>query len=193
MEEKLSKAAESQSVLARLAAIATPGRVFWGFFSNTAPSLMRRGLTHAGVAQPYTELVPLVGSIGTIGASVREVYANILKKEWGRAATATMAGSVEVAGGIVGPGLGEAAREVVRTGIIYTAGEKYAPNTSDLRQMAESAYDVIDDTPQWKKIRALWPFFKAAVNDNPVYAGQHVPVVTPPKPIPPMTGSGPTC
>jgi hypothetical protein len=50
-----------------------------------------------------------------------------------------LAGTAEAGGNIVGFGVGDAAREVVRGGVIAAAGEEYAPQKSGLRTLGENA------------------------------------------------------
>lgn len=85
---------------------------------------------------------PLVGTVVTGGYVLYEAGGYALDGEWGKAAAATTAGLAEAGGNIVGFGVGDAAREMVRGGIIATAGDEYAVEKSGLRQLGEAAIDV---------------------------------------------------
>ena len=86
--------------------------------------------------------LPVIGAVVTGGFVLWEVGSYALKGEFGKAAAATAAGAAEAAGNIVGFGLGDAARETVRGGVIAVAGDEYAVDKSGLRQLGEGAYEV---------------------------------------------------
>jgi len=86
--------------------------------------------------------IPIVGAFVTAGFVLYEAGAEAYNGNYGRAGAALGAGAAETVGNIVGFGVGDAAREVVREGVVRTAGEEFAPQKSGIRQLAEGAYDV---------------------------------------------------
>lgn len=103
--------------------------------SKFAPELAKDALQVAKRA-------PLVGAVVTAGFVAAEVGANILDGNPGKAGAAFLAGSAEIAGNTIGFGVGDAARETVRGGVIAAAGSKYAVEKSGLRSMGERAVDM---------------------------------------------------
>ncbi len=88
----------------------------------------------------FAKKVPLLGAVVTAGFVAYEVGSNIHEGNYGKAAAALGAGTAEALGNVVGFGVGDAAREGVREGVVLAAGEKYAPEKSGLRQLGEGAY-----------------------------------------------------
>lgn len=86
--------------------------------------------------------VPVIGAVVTAGFVLHEVGSEAYRGNYGRAAAALGAGAAETLGNIVGFGVGDGAREVVREGVARTAGERYAPEKSGLRQLGEGAISV---------------------------------------------------
>lgn len=86
--------------------------------------------------------VPVIGAVVTAGFVLHEAGSDALDGNYGRAVAALGAGAAETLGNIVGFGVGDGAREVVRGGIVATAGEKYAPNKSGLRELGEGAWSM---------------------------------------------------
>ncbi len=86
--------------------------------------------------------IPLVGGAVTAGYVMYEVGANAATGEYGKAGAALAAGAAEALGNTVGFGVGDGAREIVRGGVIAGAGEKYAPEKSGLRRLAENGVSV---------------------------------------------------
>lgn len=89
--------------------------------------------------------IPIVGFVVTAGFVLAEVGGDAYHGEYGKATAALGAGTAEALGNIVGFGVGDGAREVVREGVVLAAGEKYAPNKSGLRQLGEGAYALAQD------------------------------------------------
>ena len=89
-----------------------------------------------------TRKIPVVGAFVTAGFVLYEVGSSMYAGEYGKAGAALAAGTAEAAGNIVGFGVGDVAREVVREGVVRTAGEEYAPEKSGLRQLGERAVSI---------------------------------------------------
>jgi hypothetical protein len=86
--------------------------------------------------------VPVIGAVVTAGFVLHEAGSAALDGHYGKAGAALVAGTAETLGNIVGFGVGDGAREVVRGGIVATAGEKYAPEKSGLRELGEGAWSM---------------------------------------------------
>jgi hypothetical protein len=90
----------------------------------------------------FGKKVPVVGAFVTAGFTAVTVGGHLIHGEYGKAGAELAAGAAETAGNFVGFGVGDAAREGVRAGVILAAGEKYAPEKSGLRQLGEGAYHL---------------------------------------------------
>lgn len=108
--------------------------------------------------------IPVIGAVVTVGTTLWAAGAQAAQGNYGKAAAELAAGGAEAAGNVVGFGAGDAAREVVRAGVQVAAGDKYAPEKSGLRQMAETAVDVAKKVGS--KGSAQEPFNKAS-SSNP--------------------------
>lgn len=105
-------------------------------------SVERGGLSILGAA---FKKVPVLGAVFTASTALWEVGGFALNGKWDKAGAATLVGGAEVAGSIVGFGVGDAAREAARSGIILAAGEEFAEvEKSDLRQLSEGLYAMTE-------------------------------------------------
>lgn len=109
---------------------------------KTAETLSKIAPDLAKGALQLAKRAPLVGAVVTAGFVAAEVGRNLLGGKPGKAGAAFLAGSAEIAGNAVGFGVGDAARETVRGGVIAAAGEEYAAEKSGLRSMGERAVSV---------------------------------------------------
>lgn len=107
--------------------------------------------------------IPVIGAVVSVGTTLWSAGAQAAQGNYGKAGAELAAGAAEAAGNVVGFGAGDAAREVVRAGIQVTAGDKYAPEKSGLRQMAETAVDVAKKVGS--KGSAQEPFNKASASN----------------------------
>jgi hypothetical protein len=106
---------------------------------KAAAALTRKVAPVAKALGFFGKKVPVVGALVTVGFVAYEAGSHALKGEYGKAGAAVAAGGAEALGNIVGFGVGDLAREGVRETIIRTAGSKYAPEKSGLRQLGEGA------------------------------------------------------
>lgn len=86
--------------------------------------------------------IPLIGAAVTVGYVGVEVVGDLVDGKYGKAAAATAAGTAEIGGNFVGFGAGDAAREVVRGGVVAATGDEYAPEKSGIRKLVESGVDM---------------------------------------------------
>ncbi|MEZ0224634.1 MAG: hypothetical protein ACAH83_08785 [Alphaproteobacteria bacterium] len=112
--------------------------------------------------------IPVIGAVVTVGFVAAEVGTSLYHGNYGKAGAALGAGAAEALGNLVGFGVGDAAREVVREGVVRTAGEKYAPDKSGLRQLGEEAVHLAQD--KLGKHAAAHP---AKPAHPPAHAAQH--------------------
>lgn len=111
---------------------------------------------------------PIVGGLVTAFAAASTAGYYAWNGEYGRAGAELGTGIVEAAVNTTGAGLlggGDAAREMIRGGVEYFAGSKYAPDKSGIRTIAEYATGTGDFSASQK----LGPNdFRAAVENSPI-------------------------
>lgn len=114
--------------------------------STLSGDTMRYGAMAVGATALGAKLVgkriPLAGAVVTAGFVGAEVKDEWDKGNYGKMAGAAFAGAAEGLGNIIGFGVGDAARETVRSGIVWAAGEQNAPLKSDIRQIAEAGVEL---------------------------------------------------
>jgi hypothetical protein len=98
--------------------------------------------------------IPVIGALVTAGFVLYEVGGDVYDHKYGKAGAALGAGAAEALGNVVGFGVGDLAREGVRAGVVYAAGEQYAPDKSGLRQLGEGAYALAKKELDGKKPEA---------------------------------------
>jgi len=88
--------------------------------------------------------IPVIGAAVTAGFAAVEVGGHLLNGDGKKALAAAAAGGAEAAGNLVGFGVGDAAREAVREGVIAVGGDEYkAIEKSGLRQLGEKGTELI--------------------------------------------------
>jgi hypothetical protein len=94
----------------------------------------------------FGKRVPVVGAVVTAGFVAHETGKHAVEGEWDKAGAAFVAGAAETVGNFVGFGVGDAAREGVRQGIIQVAGDDYSEiDKSGIREVGEGAYELVSD------------------------------------------------
>lgn len=125
-----------------------------------AETAVKIGLGDA--AKVAAKHIPIAGAVVTAGFVAYEVGAHVVEGDYKIAGAALVAGTAEAAGNFFGPlGVGDAAREAVRGGIIATGGDEYAAvQKSGLRELGEGAYAVGEGLlgkPQGKPLAEVLP------------------------------------
>jgi hypothetical protein len=90
----------------------------------------------------FAKRIPVIGAAVTVGYVGVEVVGDLVDGNYGKAMAATAAGSAEVGGNMLGFGVGDGAREVVRSSIIASAGDEYSVNKSGLRTLGERTVEL---------------------------------------------------
>ncbi len=108
--------------------------------------------------------IPVVGAVVTVGTVLYASGAQAMDGNYKLAAGELAAGIPEAAGNIFGFGLGDAAREAARQGLIVAGGDEFAAvEKSGLRQLGEGAYALGEQAygsmtvPQGKPLEAVLP------------------------------------
>lgn len=143
-------------------AVQAAARVAEGDNVGAAKVVAEAAATKFAITQ-IAKKIPVIGAVVTVGTTLWSAGAQAAQGNYGKAGAELAAGAAEAAGNVVGFGAGDAAREVVRAGIQVTAGDKYAPEKSGLRQMAETAVDVAKKVGS--KGSAQEPFNKASASN----------------------------
>lgn len=107
------------------------------------------------VVKQLAKRIPVVGAVVTAATALWSAGSQAADGNFGKATAELAAGGAEAAGNIVGFGAGDAAREVVRGAISSAAGDKYAPEKSGLRQMAENAYELGSKAVQDSRYKSM--------------------------------------
>jgi hypothetical protein len=109
---------------------------------SAAAKLTKSVVPVAKALGQFAKRVPVIGAAVTLGYVGYEVGKNLYEGNKGKAAAAAAAGTAEIAGNLVGFGVGDVAREAVREGVVQGAGEEYAPDKSGLRTLGERAVEL---------------------------------------------------
>lgn len=86
--------------------------------------------------------IPGVGAIITAGSTLYSSGSEAAQGNYGKALSELGAGAAETVGNVVGFGAGDGLREAFRAAVAAVADEKYVPEKSGLRQVAETAVDM---------------------------------------------------
>jgi hypothetical protein len=88
--------------------------------------------------QTVARKAPIIGAMMSAVQAAAEIKTDIKESKYAKAGVATVAGAVEVVGNIAGFGIGDSAREIVRSTAIKLGGEELAVQKSDLRTASET-------------------------------------------------------
>jgi len=108
-----------------------------GLLSKLSPKLAFNAIVQGA------KRTPLLGAGITLGITAYSSSAHAWNGDYDLAAAELAAGGAEAAGNMIGFGMGDAAREVARQGLIAAGGDRMAQiDKSGIRQLGESVYAV---------------------------------------------------
>lgn len=109
-----------------------------------------------GVAKLVGKRIPGIGAIVTAGFGIAAVGSLIIAGEYKKAGVEAVASAAEAGGNIAGFGIGDGLRETVRGTAIAVGGKEYEVAKSGLRELGESAVDIVATAAGPKEPKATY-------------------------------------